>query len=165
MEGAGFCLLGASPSTSQEFVHSLLLGETASRLSSYSLYVQVVLISILIDIWYIQNFVFSFEKVRVVKITPQISIIGCKNPPSKIYNSSFPLPFNTIWKVLGGAFLAKKKEKKKILNKTIEKKVCQNMLFSFFSDNLCFVETFELICIENQLVNFRKVMLLAKWYF
>ena len=134
MEGAGFCLLGASPSTSQEFVHSLLLGETASRLSSYSLYVQVVLISILIDIWYIQNFVFSFEKVRVVKITPQISIIWCKNPSSKIYNSSFPLPFNTIWKVLRGAFHAKKN--KKSWTKQLKKRSAR-ICFSVFSVTTC----------------------------
>ena len=105
----------------------------------------VVLILILIGVRYLQNFVFSFEKGWMVKLLLRFPSTDKIIPPEKLGG----------WGV-SGCFPCKKK----ILNKTIEKKVCQNMLFS---DKLCFVETFELIYIANHLVGF--VLSIAEGYF
>ena len=56
--------------TQSSFLAVVIAPVTFFILPSYSLYSQVMLISILINVQYLKNIVFSFEKGLLVKITP-----------------------------------------------------------------------------------------------
>ena len=75
-------------------------------LISYSLFTQVMLSFVLINVQYLQNVVFSFEKGlngQVYSSSDSNHLIK-KNPPSKISHSPYlgdpPPQLNTIWKIL-----------------------------------------------------------------
>ena len=69
-------------------------------LPSYSLYTQVMLILILINVQYLQNVVFSFEKGSSGQ---NHSLSDSHQPVEKSHQVNFPslLPLTTIWKTLG----------------------------------------------------------------
>ena len=84
-------------------------GGKSPLLTSYSFYIQVMLILILIDVQYLQNVGFLvLKKVRMVEVTPQIPITQRKLLPSKIFyfcplgRDILPKPLNVIWKTLLG---------------------------------------------------------------
>ena len=74
-------------------------------LTLYSLYTQVMLIFILIDVLYLQNVVFSFEKESNGQnhFLSDSQIRIKKFPPAKFFIpplGDYTLPLNTIWKTL-----------------------------------------------------------------
>ena len=65
-------------------------------LTSYSLYTQIMLSLILVDVEYLQNVVFSFEK--ALNGQNHLSPDSHENPPQAEFR--FPPPVKTIWKPL-----------------------------------------------------------------